>query len=118
MKQHQALKAYTTIIALGKRATGQTAFALYKLKQQLKQLVDYQAEAETNLVEKYGGKIADNGIVVIEDEENRRKFVAEKVQLDNMDIAKEVAPVTIIPEQIPDINIDEIEALNGFVNFE
>lgn len=118
MKQQQALTAYTTIIGLGKRATGKSAFALFKLKSRLKELVDFQSEEEMKLIEKHHGKLEANGFVTFEDDEERTKFVKERGELAYMDIDPEIAPVTINPEQIPDINIEEIEALNGFVEFE
>lgn len=118
MKQQQALTAYTTIIGLGKRATGKSAFALFKLKSRLKELVDFQSEEEMKLIEKHGGKLEENGFVTFKNDEEKAKFVEERRELANMDIDPEIAPVRIDPEQIPDINIDEIEALNGFVEFE
>ena len=102
---------------MGKRATGKTAFALFKLKNELKQFVDFQADEETKLVEKYDGELQ-NGFVMIADEEKRKQFIEEKKQLDNMDIDHEIVRVKIDPDAISDINIDEIEALNGFVDFD
>ena len=118
MKQKQALKAYTTIIAMGKRVRGKAAFGLFRLKKDLKEVIDFQAEEEMKLIEKYGGTIMEGGIVTIEDEEKRLAFLKEKEELGEMDIDQEINPVTIGTDSITDINIWEIEALEGFVNFE
>lgn len=118
MTHGQALKAYTTIIGLRKRAKERTAYFLFRLKEELKPLVDFQAEEEMKLIEKYDGKVNEMGFVMIEDDEKREAFLKEKEELARMVIDPEITPVKINPEKIADINIEEIEALSGFVNFE
>ena len=118
MTQAQAVKAYTTIIRLGKRATGKTAFALFKLKSQLKDVVEFLSEEETKLIDKYNGSVDETGRVHIEDAEKMKEFIREKSELDNIDIDAAITTVNVNPDQIAGINIEEIEALADFVNFE
>ena len=118
MTHEQAIRAYTTIISMGRRAKGKAAFALFHLKGRLKEVIDFQAEKEMELIKKYDGELRDGGLVFIEDKEKRKQFLEEKNEIGKMEIEPEITPVRINPELIPDINIEEIEALSGFVNFE
>lgn len=111
MTQKQAITAYGTIIKIGGKVSGKNAFALFRLKQQLKEVVEFQAEEEMKLVEKYNGQITENGQIII-DHESRPKFIKEREELGSMEC--DIQPVEI--GEI-DITLDEIEALNGFVKF-
>lgn len=118
MKQKQALKAYVTLIGMGGKTTGKTALALFRLKGRLKELVDFQAEEEIKLAEKYGGKILDNGTIKFEDDDQRQGFLDEKNALGEMDIEPEIEPARVQIDTVPEITLSEIEALDGFVIFE
>ena len=114
MKQRNAVLAYKMLATMGTRVSGETAFALYGLKKKLKEIVDFQSEEEVKIVQKYGGEIAENGLVVIK--ENRKEFMEEWEKLGDLEC--EIEKISIPISQVPDIKLDEIEALDGFINFE
>lgn len=113
----QALNAYVTITRMGKKATGKNAFALFRMKQKLKELIEFQAEEEQKLVEAHGGTIAEDGTITIKDEDQRIAFSADKAKLYELPVDPEIEPVTVELDGIPEITMDEIEALDGFVTF-
>ena len=115
--QRQALRAYTAIRDMGRKATGKAAFSLFRMKQQLRDIVEFQAEEEQKLVEQFGGQVSEEGMILIADDAQREKFLKEKEKLYAMELDPAVEPVTVELSGLPEINMDEIEALDGFVEF-
>ena len=116
--QQQALTAYAILMGMGKKATGEAAFSLFRMKQKLKEIVEFQSEEEAKLVDKLGGKITETGQIIFAGEEEKRAFIEEKKKLGGMEIDPAIEPIRIAPDKIPEINMDEIEALQGFIIFE
>lgn len=116
LTQNRAVVAYTTIMNMGQKVSGKPAFALFKLKQTLKGIVEFQSEEEMKLVEKYGATVTEDGrILPGDDAEKFAELVKEKEELGNMEC--DVVPVEIDLDSIPEITMNEIEALDGFVIF-
>lgn len=111
MTQAQAVQAYGTLMKIGGKVTGADAFALFRLRKQLREVVEFQVEEEQKLVDKYGGKV-ENGRILIPDVEKRAAFIAEHDALGAM--ACDVEPVEAGTEGI---TMDEIEVLDGFVTW-
>ena len=111
----QAINAYNILTSLGKRVTGKTAYDLFQLKLNLKSIYDFQSEEELKLVEKYHAKVKDNGSVVIDDPEERKAFIEEREKLENLEC--DIDHITLAIDDIPDITMNEIEALYSFVDF-
>ena len=116
--QQQALTAYAILMGMGKKATGEAAFSLFRMKQQLRDIVEFQSEEEAKLVDKLGGKITETGQIIFAGDEEKRAFIEGKKKLGSMEIDPAIEPVRIAPDKIPEINMDEIEALQGFIIFE
>lgn len=116
--QQQALTAYAILMGMGKKATGEAAFSLFRMKQQLRDIVEFQSEEEAKLVDKLGGKITESGQIIFAGDEEKRAFIEGKKKLGSMEIDPAIEPVRIAPDKIPEINMDEIEALQGFIIFE
>ena len=116
--QRQALSAYTAIRDMGRKATGKAAFSLFRMKQRLKEVVEFQSEEELKLVEKFGGKVTEGGQILIADEEKKLQFLKEHRAFYDMVLDPPLETVTIRAEDLPEISLDEIEALDGFVIFE
>ena len=116
MTQGDAVRAYGAIVRMGQKATGAAAFTLFRLKKSLQEIFEFQNEEEQKLVQKYGGQMIDNGLVVIADKEQREQFQKEVENLHGMEC--DIQPVTIPAAAIPEISLAEIEALDGFVIFE
>ena len=64
LTQHRAVVAYSTIIRMGQKVAGKAAFSLFRLKQSLKQIVEFQSEEEMKLVEKYGATVTEDGRIL------------------------------------------------------
>lgn len=118
LTQQQALTAYAILMGMGKKATGEAAFSLFRMKQKLREIVEFQAEEEQKLVDKLGGKITETGQIIFAGDDEKRAFIEEKKKLGEMKIDPSIEPVRIAPDKIPEINMDEIEALQGFIIFE
>ena len=116
MTQGDAVRAYGAITRMGSKATGAAAFTLFRLKKGLQEIFEFQNEQEKELVQKFGGQLIENGLVVIADKEKREQFQAEVEKLHGMEC--DIQPVTIPAAAIPEISLAEIEALDGFVIFE
>ncbi len=114
MTQGDAVKAYGTIIRMGQKATGAAAFVLFKLKKQLQEIFDFQREEEQKIIEKCGG-VSEQGMILISDPEKRAECIRQLKELHALEC--EIQPVQIQASAIPEINLDEIEALDGFVEF-
>ena len=64
LTQHRAVVAYSTIIRMGQKVTGKAAFSLFRLKQTLRGIVEFQSEEEMKLVEKYGATVTEDGRIL------------------------------------------------------
>lgn len=113
--QRRAVLAHRIIQRMSMKVAGKAAFTLFRLKKQLKEIVEFQGEEQEKLVAKYGGKIAENGMILIADKGKRTEFDREDKELGAMEC--EIQPVDIRAADIPDITLEEIEILDGFVNF-
>lgn len=114
--QRKVVDAYAVLNQMGRKVTGKTAFALFRLKKQMKEIVEFQGEEEVKLVEQYGGKITEDGRILFGDKEMRTAFQMEQRKLGDMEC--EIDPIVIGTGEIPQITMEEIEALDGIVNFE
>ena len=116
LTQQRAVVAYGTLAGMGQKVSGKTAFSLFKLKQTLRGIVDFQSEEEMKLVKKYGATVTDDGrILPGDDPEKFKKLLKEKAELNEMEC--EIDPAEIRLDDIPEITMNEIEALDGFVIF-
>lgn len=113
--QRQAIEAYLTLTAMGKSVKGVTAYKLYKLKDKLKSVVEFQSEEEVKIVEKYDGTILEGGKIKLPDGSDREAY--EKDMNELHDIECEIEPIEICVKEVPEITIPQIEALEGFIKF-
>lgn len=114
--QGQAVLAYRVLNLMGKRQlnTG-TAFRLFKLKKNLDDIVEFQIEQENSLAESLGGKI-DNGRLILSDDKITEYNETHKVIAETeCEIDTERISVSLM--EIPFSTIEEIEALDPFINF-
>ena len=111
----KAVTAYVTLKGMGMKAAGMTAFSLFKLKKELETVVQFQSEQEMKLVEKYKGEVMETGAIRIADPEQRKAFEKEYRELGNVEC--EIDGIEVSIDQIPEITMQEIEALDGLVKF-
>ena len=101
---------------MGRKVTGQTAFKLFKLKQELRTIVEFQVEQEQDMVARHNGTISETGQISFANEDDRRGFSEEHKEMGEMEC--EVKGISLPIESIPGITMDEIEALDGIITFE
>ena len=114
----KALKAYLTLQAMGsKQIPSSTAYKLFKLKKALLDVVEFQTEEEKKLVDECGGTITENGTIIIEDAEKRKEYAAKYKELEQMECDVEYNQIKLSSAEIKEMSINEMEALEDFVNF-
>lgn len=113
--QKQAFEAYVALIQLGKGVKGLTAYALYKLKNELKKIVDFQSEEEMKLIEKYGGTVTETNMIQLPDDADKKAFNKEMDELHSLEC--DVQPIEIKIAEVPEITLAQIETLDGFIKF-
>ena len=113
--QKQAIEAYLTLAHIGKGVKGQTAFTLYKLKNELKKIIESQSEEEMKVIEKYGGSVGEGGAIKLPDDADKEAYEKDMEELHNLEC--DVQPVDVKISNTPEITVPQIEALDGFINF-
>lgn len=116
--QGRIIDAMGAISRLRQKARGVDALALFRMRNVLQEHVTFQAEEERKLIDECGGTILENGMVRIEDTEKRNKFNEEYRKLLNLEVEVKTEPVKVLVDRIPDITLEDIEQLNGFIDFE
>ena len=94
------------------------AFKLYMMKKALMNAVDFQAEEEEKLAESLGVKISETGQFLFPDQETQVKFMKAHNEMLDAEAEIPAEPINVSVKDIPEISIAEIEALDGFINFE
>lgn len=114
----KALEAYAALNSVRDKVKGKTALDLFHLKNMLKEAVDFQCEEEQKLVEQFGGVVTEAGMIIIADKEKRAEYTKERKKLAEMEYEVKTEPVRVDLEKAPDITMEDIEQLDGFVKFE
>lgn len=112
------LSAFGALNRVRNQVRGKTALDLFHLKNMLKESVDFQVEEEQKLVDEYGGLITDAGSIIIADKEKRAAFLKARKELGEMECEVKTDPVRVDLDKNPDITMEDIEQLDGFVIFE
>ena len=113
-------KILTAMEALGRirqRVKGHDALNLFHLKNVLQEHIDFQSEEERKLVDEYGGKITETGVILIADDEKRRAFQEEYKKLLAMEVEVNTGVVVLSLDRNPDITLEDIDQLNDFIIF-
>ena len=115
--QGKATRAYLTLDRMGNRTLpANAAFRLFKVKKALQSAFEFETEEEKKYLAEFGGELKD-GFVNFETPEKAKGFETKKKELDSMEIEVEVEVPTIRLEEMKEVTISELEALEGFVNF-
>lgn len=112
------LTAYNGLTLIRKKVRGTDARDLFQLKRAMQDSIDFLADEEEKLAEEHGGSITENGVVLIVDPKERAEFNAGIKELREMETKLEVEPMTLEMDKYPEITLEEIEMLYGFVNIE
>ena len=113
----KALNAYGALNRVRSQVKGKTALDLFHLKNMLQESIDFQVEEEQKLIIECGGIVTDAGTIVIADKDKRAAFAKARQELADMACEIKTDPVLMDLEKNPDITMEDIEQLDGFVIF-
>lgn len=116
VKQGQVVLAFGVLNLMGKRQlnTG-TAFRLFKLKKKLEEIVEFQIEQENRLAESLGGSIENGKLNLPSDKQV--EYSEKHKEIADAECEIDIDRVSIPLKEIPFSTIEEIEALDPFINF-
>lgn len=115
--QGQILTVMTAIGRIRQRVKGHDALNLFHLKNVLQEHVEFQADEERRLVDEYGGKVTETGVVLIADDDKRKEFQEEYKKLLEMEVEVNTGAIVLPLDRNPEITLEDIEQLNGFIIF-
>lgn len=119
MKQSTIINAYKVI---QKHRQDQlpldVSLAFFKVKKMLDDQWEFQLEKENELIEKYHPTRKENGDLVFDPPENMDKFIEEINAIGDLDIDLDYKKVDAKFGNKIELSVDEIEALEEFMNFE
>lgn len=113
----KVIGAYVALSRVRNKVKGRTALDLFLLKSALQPSVDFASEEDQKLVMEHGGAVTQAGMVIIADKGKRAEFQKARDELNNMDCEIDTDPVCVDLEKNPDITMEDIEQLTGFVEF-
>ena len=113
----KVVTAHGAINRIRQRVKGHDALNLFHMKNMLKEKVDFVVEEEAKLIEQYGGIVNDYGMVSFSDKEKKKEYNKDHKELDDMECEIATDPLSMSLEKNPDITLEDIEQLDGFINF-
>ena len=115
--QGKVLDAYAALNRIRQRVKGHDALHLFHMKNKLQENIDFQTEEEKKLVDEYGGVITEAGQVLIDDKEKRLAFREEYRKLNEMECEVDTEVLVLNLDRNPEITLEDIEQLSGFIDF-
>lgn len=119
MKQGRMVQAYNALSRLGSQVMEDytVAYRLFQLKKQMAPAMEFQTEREQAIFEKYQPERLGNGQFRFRTSGVAEDFRKALNELAEMDTDVQITPVKIPKGQRLLISMDDIEALDGFVEF-
>lgn len=115
--QERVLIAYAGLGAIRQKVKGVDALSVFHLKTQLEENVNFQIEEEHRLCDEYGGSVNAVGSFEFKDESKRPEFNQAVRELREMEVDLKADIPTISLSRCPEITLEDIEKLNGFINW-
>lgn len=116
MKQANVIKAIKTLDKIKTQPMQlRTSYNLYKLRQSLQPHWDWQVEQEMKILEEKGVQ-TENGLTITQEE--RAEFESALLSIVEIEVEKDWTPVKVSVSDGLTISIEDIEALDGFVEIE
>lgn len=117
--QNEAVLAYKALDKIsGQEVSWKTAYWLMKLKKQLQGQFDFQRECEQKLFEKYH-PVQENEQFRFNSTEDAQNFVKELDDIANIELTDlHIKPVEISENENLHLTVKDMEALDGFVEFQ
>ena len=93
-----------------------TAKRLFDLRKKLNEAVEFVIERQRAIMDETGVTYDDAGKRIYPNDETREKF--DRMNAELLNTETEIEPVTVKAAAIPGLDIDDIAALDGFVEVE
>lgn len=117
MKQKQIIEAYKTIQKYEKEQMPlNVSYKFFKIKKLLSEQWEFQLEKEQEIFDRYKPEFKDNVFTFV-DEEEKNKFAKEIKELSELEIDLDFDKIKIDFQDLK-LSVDDVEALDPFVNFE
>ena len=107
--------AFNALVRNRQKVKGIDAKKLFHLKSAMREHFEFYAEQERNIVDELEGTITEDGMVLIPDKEKRKEYGRKRKELDEMECEIDTEPVTIELVNNPWATLEDMEALEGFV---
>ena len=118
MKQGQIFNAFGVIEMLRKHDyASDEAYDLFKLRQKMAPIVQFQQEERAKLLEKYPPKKAEGGSIEFNTREDADAYVQEMNDLCNLEVDEEIEPITMTLRKDIKMYPDDFMVLDGLINF-
>lgn len=119
MKQIQCVEAYKALKKLsGIPMDLGISYRLMKLKKQLEVHYSFEEQEETKMFNEFHGSFNEDGkTMTFPTPEEAKEFSRKWQELRNMEIDEEFTPVDVPLDQNFQLTMQDMEALDGFVNF-
>lgn len=116
MKQNKIINAKKIIDTLNKtQLSSFVAFRVFKLKKKLDECFEWQEERERELFEEYGASFNEDGSITLADMDKAEEFVSKITEMSELE--QDIEPVEIPLAAFETLSIEQIEALDGIINF-
>ena len=116
--QGKAVAAFSALNKMARRPMGSfAAYKLFRLKKALRDIVDFQAEQESKLLDELGGTYTEDGNGKFETTEKAEEFIERHKELENMECEIETERIVMYMKEIPEISLAEMEILETFIDW-
>lgn len=115
----KAVEAYLTLVKLSDvRRAPATQIKLFKLKKLLQPSFEFTGEEEKKLIEELGGVVDDLGKVTFQKTEDLVQYNKERIKLLELECEVDLEKkMTVHSEELKEISLAEMEALETFIDF-
>lgn len=118
MKQGQIIKAYKAINNLAAQPLPlREAYALHKLRAALRPTWDFQQQEEEKEIRRLEPQFEQNGDLLFKSPDDAAAFRAKLKALEENEVDVEYKPVNVRMAEGVALTVNDIEALDGFVEF-
>lgn len=118
-KQSKAVQAYKAIDKMAKGALPlPVSYSFFKLKKALQCHIEFQISKEQELFDQYQPVFNEDGIWTFKSEDDKNEFVKKINEIGELDVEIDSNIITISQTSGITMSIEDMEALDAFVEFE
>lgn len=118
MKQNKIIKAYNVLDKMSQMQFSlKTSYNIMKLKKQLQTQYDFQSAEQQKAFDAFNGKISENNQLYFQNVEDMQAFSDKLNELADLDIDIDIKSIEIALTEEISITPQELQSLEGFVNF-